>query len=238
MAEMARQQEEAAARLQWTLEQERIRHQEEIDRTNEQMRRENDKRMAEQARAEERLRHQQEEHRRRLQAEQAAHERRWQAEQRAREEQERRMQIEHERRLAAEQERAARLEHERRENARRAQLAREREDKRRETKLKLLRMTSPESLRSLRELIRRKYELDMAIWADRKVRGPLRPDVEVMMEQADAALLEILTIVRTWEDNSNGAWKEHEWKLASEVKERLEADGKSMWVGNPPWEED
>ena len=214
MAEMARQQEEAAANHQWALEQERIRHQEEIDR------------------AEQHLRRQQEEHRRKLQAEQAAHERRWQAEQRAREKQERRMQIEHERRLAAERERAARLEYERRE-----QLAREREAQRRETKLKLLRMTSPESLRSLRKLIRRKYELDMAIWADRKVRGPLRPDVEVKMEQADAALLEILTIVGAWEDNSNGAWNEHEWKLASEVKEKLEADGKRMWVGNPPWED-
>ena len=232
MAEMAPQQEEAAAKHRWAFEQERIRHQEETDRKNEQMQRENGQRMAEQVRVEERVRRQQEEHQRRLQAEQAAYERIWQAEQRAREEQKRRMQIEHERRLAAERERTARLEYERRE-----QLAREREAQRRETKLKLLRMTSPESLRSLRKLIRRKYELDMAIWADRKVRAPLRPDVEVMMEQADAALLEILTIVGAWEDNSNGAWNEHEWKLASEVKERLEADGKRMWVGNPPWDD-
>lgn len=237
MAEMALRQEEAAAQHQWALEQERMRHQEEIDRQNERMRREYNQRMAEQARAEERFRRREDEHRRRAQAEQAAYERRWNAEQAAREEQERRMMIEHERKLAAEKERAARLEQDRREQERREQLAREREAQRRENKLKLLRMTSPESLRSLLKLIRRKYELDMAIWADRKVRGPLRPDVEVRMEQSDAALFEILTIVGTWENNSHGTWKEHEWKLANEVKERLEADGKRIWAGNPPWEE-
>jgi phage protein D len=147
------------------------------------------------------------------------------------------MQAEHARLLAAEQERATRLEEERREQERQKQLAREREQQRRENHQKLIRMTSPESLRSLRELIRRKYELDMSIWADRKVRAPLRPDVEVKMEQADAALAEILAIVGTWEDNRNGQWKEHEWRLASEVKMRLEADGKRIWAGNPPWEE-
>ena len=97
-------------------------------------------------------------------------------------------------------------------------------------------MTSPESLRGLRELIRRKYELDMSLWADLKARKPDRPFVEAMMAQADAILLEIFTIVETWGDNSDGTWNNHEWELVQEVQERIQADGKRWWENNPPWE--
>ncbi|KAF2807803.1 uncharacterized protein BDZ99DRAFT_464712 [Mytilinidion resinicola] len=249
--QMALQREQAAAQHQQAIEVERQYRLEEAARAEQRhRRREEDYRrqqeiaeqerrryLEDQARVEQELRRQQEEHQRRLSAEQAARERRWQAEQKARQEQDRLRQAEHERLLAAERERTAHLESERREKEHREQMARDREVQRRENKLKLLRMTSPESLRSLRELIRRKYELDMAIWADRRVRAPLRPHVEARMEQADAAYMEILTIVGIWEDNSNGAWNEREWKLASEVKARLEQDGKRIWAGHPPWEE-
>ena len=101
-----------------------------------------------------------------------------------------------------------------------------------------LRMTSPESLRSLRGLIRRKYELDTAIWANGEVRRPDRPFVQAKMVQADAVLQEIFMIVETWGDNSDGTWQNHEWELVKEVKTRIQEDGKRWWENNPPWEED
>jgi hypothetical protein len=106
-------------------------------------------------------------------------------------------------------------------------------------KLQRLRTTTPDALRSLRELIRRKYELDMLIWADRKVRRPDRPFVEANMEQADAVLAEITMIVGTWgEDHGDSMWKDHEKPLAQEVHARLHEDGKRWWRDGPPWEED
>jgi hypothetical protein len=88
---------------------------------------------------------------------------------------------------------------------------RAREQERRDRKMMRLRMTIPEALRSLRELIRRKYELDMGIWTDRRVRRLDRPFVVANMEQADAVLEEILMIVGTWgEDNKDNTWKDYE----------------------------
>jgi hypothetical protein len=124
------------------------------------------------------------------------------------------------------------------ERERKEREARAREEERRDRKMVRLRMTTPEALRSLRELIRRKYELDMAIWADRKVRRPDRPFVVANMDQADAVLEEILMIVQTWgEDNKDNTWKDHEWPLAHEVFSKLHEDGKRWWRDNPPWEE-
>lgn len=112
--------------------------------------------------------------------------------------------------------------------------AKVREDKR----MAKLRMTSPDSLRRLRQLMRRKYELDLAIWSDRKCRLPDRPYVEADMEEADAVLHEILTVVSSWGDNSDNQWQKHEWELASDVYNRLQEEGKRWWHNNPPYEED
>jgi len=109
---------------------------------------------------------------------------------------------------------------------------------RQEMRMKKLRMTSPDALRRLRQLIRRKYELDLSIWNDRKCREPDRPFVEADMEEADAVLSEILTVVSSWGDNSDNQWKKNEWEMAFEIYSRLQDDGKRWWHGNAPYDED
>jgi len=105
-------------------------------------------------------------------------------------------------------------------------------------RMEKFRMTSPDSLRRLRQLMRRKYELDLAIWSDRKCRLPDRPYVEADMEEADSVLHEILTAVSSWGDNSDNQWQKHEWEMASEIYARLQEEGKRWWHNNPPYEED
>jgi hypothetical protein len=99
-----------------------------------------------------------------------------------------------------------------------------------------LKLTSPEALRWLRDLIRTRYDLDMEIWSLRRARRPDRPVVEEKMKKADAILTEIYTMVRTWEENDK-LWTPEEWELAQDIKERILADGKRMWMENPPWNE-
>jgi len=107
---------------------------------------------------------------------------------------------------------------------------------RQERRLERLKLTSPEALRGLRDLIRTRYQLDMYIWSLKGARGPDRPLVVDKMEQADAVLLEIYTRVETWEEN-DGTWTAEEWKLALQIKERILAEGKRWWENNPPWNE-
>jgi len=119
-------------------------------------------------------------------------------------------------------------------------LEREREERRIEA-LQLRRKalqtkTTPEALRDLRDKVRRKYQLDIQIWANRGYRKPDRPLVEKDMEEADAVLQEIMTMITSWEE-SDIVWTSDEWKLAQEIKQRLLMDGKRMWAGNPPWNE-
>jgi len=112
----------------------------------------------------------------------------------------------------------------------------DRERREQEAKAARMRMVSPETLRELRELIRKRYELDVEIWSLRKVRKPDRPVVEEMMERSDAALGEIMNIVQAW-DGTEKSWTAGEWEQAQEIIRRIEAEGKRIWVGNPPWEE-
>ena len=69
------------------------------------------------------------------------------------------------------------------------------------------------------------------------MRGPDRPLVEIMMERADAVLIEIYRMVDTWEEN-NSLWSRQEWELARDIKERIFAEGKRYWKNNPPWNDD
>jgi hypothetical protein len=111
-------------------------------------------------------------------------------------------------------------------------------EERRRREVDLRRKTNtPEALRNLRELIRTRYELDMEIYRLKDVRGPDRPFVEKKMQRSDAVLAEIWAIVSTWEDNPE-IWHKKEWELAVEVRERLFAEGKRLWVNNPPWNDD
>jgi len=103
-------------------------------------------------------------------------------------------------------------------------------------RIERLKLTSPEALRGLRDLVRTRYQLDMEIWSLKGVRGPDRPLILEMMERSDAILLEIYTIVETWEGNAN-TWTAEEWKLAMQIKERILSGGQRWWENNPPWNE-
>jgi len=96
-----------------------------------------------------------------------------------------------------------------------------------------LRRNAPENLRELRELIREKYALDVHIWNNRRVRKPVRPEIEKKMEKADAILKQIHEIVRSWEPSDQ--WDTGEWELAVEIREKLLEGGKRKWSENPPW---
>lgn len=90
--------------------------------------------------------------------------------------------------------------------------------------------------RSLRDLVRKRYQLDIEIWGLRGARGPDKHIVEKKMEEADAVLMEILAVVDNWEE-CDKIWTAEEWKLAQQVKERIKKDGKRLWVPNPPFNE-
>ena len=121
-------------------------------------------------------------------------------------------------------------------------LQKEREKKEKERKerekqrLERLKLTSPEALRGLRDLIRTRYALDMEIWSLKGVKRPDRPLVEERMGKADAVLEEIYNMVATWEENSK-VWTPQEWELARDIKARIQAGGKRVWKDNPPWNE-
>jgi hypothetical protein len=129
---------------------------------------------------------------------------------------------------------AQRLEWERKERLKRER--KERDQRKRDTERMKLQMVSPDTLRNLRELIRERYELDVEIWSLRNVRRPDRWIVEEKMEKADAVLLKIFTIVHAWE-TTQGSWTDAEWKQAKEIQNRVLAEGKRWWTGNPPWED-
>ncbi|KAF8846982.1 hypothetical protein BDZ45DRAFT_363427 [Acephala macrosclerotiorum] len=134
----------------------------------------------------------------------------------------------------------SRLEYEQRELARQQQKARDREEiQRREREARRrerLKQTTPEALRGLRDLIRTRYQLDMEIWSLKGARGPDRPVVLEKMERADSVLMEIYTMVETWEENEK-IWTAEEWRLAKRVREQVMQEGKRLWENNPPWNE-
>ncbi|MAD85019.1 MAG: hypothetical protein CL912_18830 [Deltaproteobacteria bacterium] len=97
-------------------------------------------------------------------------------------------------------------------------------------------MISPEALRELCDLIRTRYQLDVEIWGLKGTRGPNRPYVLTKMEKADEILTEVNTMVESWESNAS-LWTEEEWKVAQQIKQRIQLDGKKVWTGQGPWNE-
>lgn len=79
---------------------------------------------------------------------------------------------------------------------------------------KKMKVTTPEALRGLRDLIRTKYELDVEIWNLRGARRMDRPVVEKKMQGADAVLTEIIARSRLGSRTTipglrrNGSWPE------------------------------
>lgn len=100
-----------------------------------------------------------------------------------------------------------------------------------------LRLTTPDAIHRLRELIRGRYALDYEIWALRAVRPRDRPIVVEKMKEADRILQEIIDTVKSWEDTED-IWTPTEWQKAMEIRKRVLADGKRWWTNNPPWGED
>jgi hypothetical protein len=105
---------------------------------------------------------------------------------------------------------------------------------RRLARMQELRSVSPDSLYILRELIRKRYALDVEIWSLRRVRRCDRQYVQEKMERADALLLEIRAMVRAWE-GTESSWTRAEWSQAQAIQRRLLVDGKREWLINPPW---
>jgi hypothetical protein len=113
--------------------------------------------------------------------------------------------------------------------------AEERDEHYRRQRFNNVRNASPETLRSLRELIRERYQLDVEIWNLRGVRKPDQPLVTVKMQKADDLLEEIMTKVSVWTDNASGHWTDEEWDKVKEIQARLRSPGKRIWAANPPW---
>jgi len=117
---------------------------------------------------------------------------------------------------------------------------RQREEQQRQEKQKKIMEASPETLRSLRDLIREKYRLDVEIWGLRGARGPDRWIVEQKMERADTVMQEILAMTMVWEynrDNSNGLWQTAEWERVQDICGRLHNGGIRFWADKPLWSE-
>lgn len=175
-----------------------------------------------------------------LEQERAERERTEQAEKERREREER-IQAELQNQLAqarAEQQAQERIDWERRvREGRERQVKLEKQNSQRKERIRRLQIITPESLRTLRELIRARYALDVKIWGLRDVRMPDRPIAEAHMERADAILHEIYEMVYAW-DNTQTSWTPAEWEQAMEVKRRLLSDGKRWWsVSGPPWDD-
>lgn len=113
----------------------------------------------------------------------------------------------------------------------------EREARQRQDRQRKIKEASPETLRSLRELIRLKYHLDVEIWSLRGARKPDRWLVVQKMEKADAVLEEIMTIIRMWEHKKDGSWDAAEWERVQDIRRRLQTGGIRIWADSPLWSE-
>jgi hypothetical protein len=96
---------------------------------------------------------------------------------------------------------------------------------------------SPEEVRELHELIRRRCELDVWIWGKRKCYPTDRWKVKKEMDRSDAALSKIISLVQSWD--TEDAWDlKEDWGKLREIRRKLEEGGKRYWAAHPPWEEE
>ena len=94
----------------------------------------------------------------------------------------------------------------------------------------------PEESRNLRELIRKRYELDVEIWGLRHVKKRDRHIVEDKMRRSDATLQKIFRTVCAW-DSPNAFESQKDWAKLQEIKKRIEEGGKRFWAADPPWDD-
>jgi len=94
----------------------------------------------------------------------------------------------------------------------------------------------PLDIRELNELIKKRYALDIAIWAKRDCRRRDWPFVLEDMARSTAALAKIMATLKAW-DRPDMWEKEEDWEKLKKIKRRLDVEGKKRhWPGNPPWE--
>ncbi|KAI9855253.1 MAG: hypothetical protein M1813_000486 [Trichoglossum hirsutum] len=96
------------------------------------------------------------------------------------------------------------------------------------------RKITPEEIRDLGNLLRKRYELDVEIWGLRHVRPRDRPIVEEKMRKSDAILQKIRRTIDSW-DRPDIFQSWGDWAKLQEIKRRIEEDGKRHWASNPPW---
>lgn len=97
-------------------------------------------------------------------------------------------------------------------------------------------LVTAEELRSLGELIRQRYALDLEIWNLRNVRPRDRHLVEDKMKKADAALGKIRRVVQSF-DSQDYFTSQSDYAKLQEIKTRIMAEGKRNWMQDPPWGE-
>jgi hypothetical protein len=79
---------------------------------------------------------------------------------------------------------------------------------------------TPEGLRSLRELIRGKYAMDVRIWNSRFVQEKHVPTVEDWKIRSRGATLDMLKAVKGWMD-AREQWTTEEWAQVIEINQRI-----------------
>jgi cysteinyl-tRNA synthetase len=112
-----------------------------------------------------------------------------------------------------------------------------RETRQQQEKQRKIKEASPETIRTLRELIREKYRLDVEIWGLRGARKPDRWLVQQRMEKADAVMEEIMGMVSLWDQNRDRSWSPAEWERVQDIRTRLQSGGIRVWAENPLWDE-
>jgi hypothetical protein len=92
----------------------------------------------------------------------------------------------------------------------------------------------PAEISELRELLRRRYALDMKIWSQRDSYTAKRPFTQREMLEADAILAKIKLILACM-DKESLFETTAQYKKFKEIKRRVEETGKRNWTKEPPW---
>ena len=116
------------------------------------------------------------------------------------------------------------------------------QEKDRENELEMQRNASAENIRRLRELIRKKYALDLYVWSKRNVAKANQKKILPKCEEADRIYQEIVWIVNAWEDHHFP--DPEELKLVKKIKGALkmkrlpngESNEPAYWDNYKPWD--
>jgi hypothetical protein len=92
----------------------------------------------------------------------------------------------------------------------------------------------PAELGELRELMRRRYALDMEIWSMRDDPEADRPIAEEKMKETDAIYTKIRALLNNMDDKDLFENEQHYLKFV-QIKSRLLKSGKRVWCKQPPW---